>query len=149
MLVIPWFLAIIGRAGDAFFAESVGQDMLAKVFSGQESRRAARLLFRPVLAGVLAGLHAGGLGYAGDLGRAAGTGDKFLLAWLVPSWLVFELVVTKLPHYVLPLYPAIAILIAGVVDRGALSRRPFSYWGRSGGSCFQWRRASPASWRSP
>src|SRR5207247_1652473 len=37
---------------------------------------------------------------------------KFLLAWLVPSWLVLELVVTKLPHYVLPLYPPIAILIA-------------------------------------
>ncbi len=31
----------------------------------------------------------------------------------MPSWIVFELVVTKLPHYVLPLYPAIAILIAG------------------------------------
>jgi 4-amino-4-deoxy-L-arabinose transferase-like glycosyltransferase len=30
---------------------------------------------------------------------------------------------TKLPHYVLPLYPAIAILIAGVVDQDALSRR--------------------------
>jgi 4-amino-4-deoxy-L-arabinose transferase-like glycosyltransferase len=35
---------------------------------------------------------------------------------------VFELVPTKLPHYVLPLYPAFAILIAGVVDSRALSR---------------------------
>src|SRR5258708_2529983 len=50
---------------------------------------------------------------------------KFLLAWLVPSWLVLELVMTKLPHYVLPLYPAIAILIAGVIDARALSRKPF------------------------
>ena len=31
--------------------------------------------------------------------------------------------ITKLPHYVLPLYPAIAILIAGVLDHHALSRR--------------------------
>jgi 4-amino-4-deoxy-L-arabinose transferase-like glycosyltransferase len=31
-------------------------------------------------------------------------------------------VVTKLPHYVLPLYPAIAILIAGLVMSGRLSR---------------------------
>jgi 4-amino-4-deoxy-L-arabinose transferase-like glycosyltransferase len=54
---------------------------------------------------------------------------KFLLAWLVPSWLVFELVVTKLPHYVLPLYPAIAILIAGVIDARALSRKPLLMWG--------------------
>jgi 4-amino-4-deoxy-L-arabinose transferase-like glycosyltransferase len=43
----------------------------------------------------------------------------------VPSWLVLELVMTKLPHYVLPLYPAIAILIAGVIDARALSRKPF------------------------
>src|SRR5581483_8596023 len=48
---------------------------------------------------------------------------KFLLAWLVPSWIVFEAVVTKLPHYVLPLYPAIAILIAGAVESKVLSRR--------------------------
>src|SRR5207249_896749 len=54
---------------------------------------------------------------------------EFLLAWLVPSWLVLELVITKLPHYVLPLYPAIAILIAGVIDARMLSRRPFLVWG--------------------
>src|SRR6202040_1239468 len=50
---------------------------------------------------------------------------RFLLAWLVPSWIIFELVVTKLPHYVLPLYPAIAILIAGAVESKVLSRRPW------------------------
>jgi hypothetical protein len=36
---------------------------------------------------------------------------------------VFEIVATKLPHYVLPLYPAIAILIAGVIDHRGLSQR--------------------------
>ena len=46
-------------------------------------------------------------------------GAQYLLAWLVPSWIVFELVLTKLPHYVLPLYPAIAILTVG-----ALAKRP-------------------------
>jgi 4-amino-4-deoxy-L-arabinose transferase-like glycosyltransferase len=49
-------------------------------------------------------------------------GTRFLLAWLVPAWIVFELVVTKLPHYVLPLYPAIAVLIAGTIERGVLSQ---------------------------
>jgi 4-amino-4-deoxy-L-arabinose transferase-like glycosyltransferase len=34
---------------------------------------------------------------------------------------VLEIVVTKLPHYVLALYPAIAILIAGIVDAHALA----------------------------
>jgi 4-amino-4-deoxy-L-arabinose transferase-like glycosyltransferase len=126
LLVIPWFLAIIGRAGDAFFAESVGQDMLAKVFSSQESHGAPPgyyfllfwLTFWP--GSMLAALAAPAV-WSARLEPAT----KFLLAWLVPSWLVFELVVTKLPHYVLPLYPAIAILIAGVIDRNVLSRRPF------------------------
>jgi len=52
-------------------------------------------------------------------------GARFLLAWIVPAWILLELVATKLPHYVLPLYPAIAILIAGVLDNHALSRRPW------------------------
>ena len=65
----------------------------------------------------------------GDLARrAASRGAKFLLAWIVPSWIVFELVVTKLPHYVLPLYPAIAILIAGAIDPHAA--RASAGWAR-------------------
>ncbi len=36
----------------------------------------------------------------------------FLIAWLVPSWVVFELSPAKLPHYVMPLYPAACLLCA-------------------------------------
>jgi 4-amino-4-deoxy-L-arabinose transferase-like glycosyltransferase len=43
----------------------------------------------------------------------------FLLAMIVPSWLVFEVVGTKLPHYTMPLYPMLAILTAQVVCAGA------------------------------
>ncbi len=56
------------------------------------------------------------------LGRDA---ELFFLAWIVPSWLVFECVATKLPHYTLPLYPAIAIIsVRAVVDtaRGAVDQ---------------------------
>jgi 4-amino-4-deoxy-L-arabinose transferase-like glycosyltransferase len=38
--------------------------------------------------------------------------ELFCLAWIVPSWLVFEFVGTKLPHYTMPLYPALALLSA-------------------------------------
>jgi len=41
-----------------------------------------------------------------------------LLAWIVPSWLVLEAVPTKLPHYVMPLYPAIAVIAATALARG-------------------------------
>jgi 4-amino-4-deoxy-L-arabinose transferase-like glycosyltransferase len=46
----------------------------------------------------------------------------FLLAWIVPNWLIFEAVPTKLPHYVLPLYAAIAGLALLAVARGGIDR---------------------------
>jgi len=121
VLVLPWFAAIIAKSGTSFFAHSVGEDMLAKVFGGQESHGAPPgtyfvlfwLTFWP--GSILAGLA------APRIWRARHEpGARFLLAWLIPSWVVFEVVITKLPHYVLPLYPAIAILIAGILEGGGL-----------------------------
>ena len=44
---------------------------------------------------------------------------RFLLAWIIPAWIALELVPTKLPHYALPLYPALALLAATVLADGA------------------------------
>ncbi len=38
--------------------------------------------------------------------------ERFLLAWIIPTWLFFALMPTKLPQYMLPLYPALALLSA-------------------------------------
>jgi 4-amino-4-deoxy-L-arabinose transferase-like glycosyltransferase len=122
-LVVPWFIAIIGRTDDAFIAESVGHDLLLKLYSSQEGHGAPPgfhlllfwLLFFP--GSMLAGLATPAVWAA-----RREPGAKFLLAWLVPSWLILEVVVTKLPHYVLPLFPAIAILIAGIMEARMLSR---------------------------
>ncbi|MEM7755701.1 MAG: glycosyltransferase family 39 protein [Planctomycetota bacterium] len=38
--------------------------------------------------------------------------ELFCLAWIIPAWIIFELVSTKLPHYTMPIYPAIALLSA-------------------------------------
>lgn len=52
--------------------------------------------------------------------RAPGRrGELFCLAWILPAWIAFELVLTKLPHYTMPMYPAVALLSA----RAALSAR--------------------------
>jgi hypothetical protein len=53
----------------------------------------------------------------------------FLLAWLVPAWLLFEAVPTKLPHYVLPLFPALAILTAAAIEKQALALGSRLRWG--------------------
>jgi 4-amino-4-deoxy-L-arabinose transferase-like glycosyltransferase len=122
VLALPWFWAILSRAGESFIAESVGRDLLPKLFSGQEGHGAPPgfyfllfwLTFWP--AAPLAALSAPAA-WAERRERPA----AFLLAWLIPCWIGFELVVTKLPHYVLPLYPAVAILIARSLWRGTLS----------------------------
>jgi 4-amino-4-deoxy-L-arabinose transferase-like glycosyltransferase len=122
VLVLPWFIAIFWRAGDAFFSNAIGGDMLSKL-SAQESHGAPPgvylLLFWVTFwpGAPLAGMAAPAVWRA-----RREPGAQFLLAWLIPSWIVFELVLTKLPHYVLPLYPAIAILTIGALERRVLSR---------------------------
>jgi 4-amino-4-deoxy-L-arabinose transferase-like glycosyltransferase len=122
VLVLPWFVAIFWRAGDAFFANSIGGDMLSKL-AAQESHGAPPGLYLLLFwvtfwpGAALAGMAAPAVWRA-----RREPGAQYLLAWLIPSWIVFELVLTKLPHYVLPLYPAIAILTVGALERRVLSR---------------------------
>lgn len=41
----------------------------------------------------------------------------FLLAWLIPTWVFFEIMPTKLPQYVLPTFPALAVLMSLGLDK--------------------------------
>jgi hypothetical protein len=51
-------------------------------------------------------------------------GEFFCLAWLLPGWIAFELMTSKLPHYTMPMYPAAALLSArAVFAAGAMVRR--------------------------
>jgi 4-amino-4-deoxy-L-arabinose transferase-like glycosyltransferase len=125
-LVLPWFLAIVLRSGDSFFVESIGHDMMSKVASGQESHGAPPgFYFVLFWVTFWPGAALAALATPAIWAARREPGAKFLLAWIVPAWIVFEIVVTKLPHYVLPLYPAIAILIAGIVDARMLSKKPW------------------------
>ena len=122
LFVLPWFVAIVMKSGGSFFAQALGHDMLDKITSAQEAHGAPPgtyfvLFFLTFWPGSVLAAPA-----APAIWRARKEiGARFLLAWLVPSWLVFEAAMTKLPHYVMPLYPAIAILIAGVVEGRALA----------------------------
>jgi 4-amino-4-deoxy-L-arabinose transferase-like glycosyltransferase len=122
LLVLPWFIAIFWRAGETFFADSIGGDMLSKV-AAQESHGAPPgvylLLFWVTF---WPGAPLAGMAAPAAWRARREPGAQFLLAWLIPSWIVFEAVLTKLPHYVLPLYPAIAILTIGALERRVLSR---------------------------
>jgi 4-amino-4-deoxy-L-arabinose transferase-like glycosyltransferase len=123
LLVLPWFIAILRRTGASFFVESIGKDLLSKMVGGQESHGAPPgyyLVTFWVTFWPAAPLAAVAAPCVWREHREPAT--QFLLAWVVPAWLVLELVPTKLPHYVLPLYPAIAILIARTMAQDGLSR---------------------------
>jgi 4-amino-4-deoxy-L-arabinose transferase-like glycosyltransferase len=127
LLILPWFLAITLKTQGAFFGEAVGHDMLGKVASGQEKHwgppgfylLAFWVTFWPAAPMVLFA--------APQVWRERFNPQVvFLLSWVVPAWLIFELVPTKLPHYVLPLYPALAILAVRALANGAVA--PAARW---------------------
>lgn len=124
-IIAPWHIAISLETDGRFFAGMVLGDLLPKLAGGHEDHfalpgyhlfllpflifpltyvlpAAARLAFRTVRAG------------PNDEARAP---LRFLLAWSVPFLVLFELLPTKLPHYALPAYPAIALLCGlGLVE---------------------------------
>ena len=126
--ILPWFIAIGLATHGAFFTDAVGGDLGRKLSSGDDAHWGPPgmhliLLFvlaLPATAAIPATLLAAWRDRTDPVIR-------FLLAWLIPAWLVFEAVPTKLPHYTLPLYPAIALLTAGWLLRR--DRRPIGIVG--------------------
>jgi 4-amino-4-deoxy-L-arabinose transferase-like glycosyltransferase len=138
-LAAPWLIAITLKTGGAFFTESVGHDMMGKVAGGQEGK------------GLPPGYYLGTFWitffpWAFTALIAAPwvwrnrekSAVRFCVAWIIPAWLVFEATPTKLLHYTLPVFPAIALLSAGALldetwGPGAGGRRR---WGLIAGGLF-------------
>lgn len=119
LMVAPWAFAIFHATDGRFFEEAVGGDMLGKVGDAQEGHVGPPgyhfallwLLFWPAAALIIAGV-------LQTWRERTDWRARFLLSWLIPAWIVFEIAATKLPHYVMPLYPALAIMAAHVAVRG-------------------------------
>lgn len=132
---LPWYLAVDQATDGGFLSEAVGKDLLPKLLAGQESHGAPPGYY---LLLALVTFWPGSLFLWPSLWRGwkerANAPYRFLLAWIIPAWILFELVPTKLPHYTLPLYPALALLVAATlfaVRDGTyemLSRRPARTW---------------------
>jgi hypothetical protein len=126
-VVAPWFILIGIETDGAFFRDALGGDLGSKLQGADEKHGGppgfhlllatltlfpASLLLWPALPGIWAAR------------REAVT--RVLLAWIIPTWLVFEIAPTKLPHYVLPTFPAILLLLAAWVLSEA--RKPAPRW---------------------
>jgi 4-amino-4-deoxy-L-arabinose transferase-like glycosyltransferase len=113
-IAAPWLIAITIKTQGAFFAESVGHDMMGKVASGQEGKGLPPgyylgtfwITFAPWSFLALLAVPWAWMNRRRDAVR-------FCIAWILPSWILFEAVPTKLLHYTLPVFPAIAMLTAG------------------------------------
>lgn len=111
LMIAPWLIMITLKTDGKFWIDSIGHAFLGKVTKSDDSHGMPPgyhlivyfACFWP--ASLLTVLQNG---YAIKTRKEQAT--KFLICWLWPSFILFELVVTKLPHYTLPLYPAIAIL---------------------------------------
>ncbi len=119
LAVMPWLIAIERATAGRFLADALGGDLLTKLVGAQESHGAPPLSY---LLLSLANFWPGSLLLVPAMVRAWRRHDRpmerFLLAWLVPAWVFLELVPTKLPHYVLPLFPALALLAAAALAEG-------------------------------
>jgi 4-amino-4-deoxy-L-arabinose transferase-like glycosyltransferase len=113
LVVLPWFIAIAVTSKGEFFATAVGHNLLGKVATGQQSHGAPPGYYLVAFALTF---------WPGSLFAAVAApfvwrtrrdpAVRFCLCWILPTWIVFELILTKLPHYALPVYPAIACLAA-------------------------------------
>jgi len=122
-MVGPWLFLISRATEGAFLSQSLGHDFLGKLIGAQEGHGMAPgaytlllpLTFWPGSLFLAVGLLRGWR-------ERAQPAERFLLAWAVPFWIALELIPTKLPHYLLPAYPALALLAAAALVAGV--KRP-------------------------
>ena len=118
LIVGPWAIAITIATDGGFWAEAIGGDLAPKIAGGDEGHGSppglylliAPLLFFPAALLLPAALSAG-------WSRRAEPAIRFLICWLVPAWLIFELTPTKLAHYTLPTFGALALLAAAALTQ--------------------------------
>ncbi len=125
LIVGPWAIAITIATDGGFWREAIVGDLAPKVAGGHESHGAppgyyllgAIVMFFPATLMLPAALSTA-------WSRRAEPAVRFLVCWLVPAWIIFELTPTKLVHYTLPAYGALALLAAAALTRpiGNVSR---------------------------
>ena len=121
----PWFLAIMAKSDGAFVRESLQKDMLGKLVAAQEGHAGLPGYYAATLfLGLWPFALPVGLAIFRLAARRHEPAIRFCLAWLLPAWLILELIPTKLPHYAMPLYPGLALLTAYAIGENLVSLSP-------------------------
>lgn len=124
LIVGPWVISIQQATEGAFFSNALQKDLLPKLISGHESHGAPPGYYLVLMTVTFwPGCVIAWPGLVCALRQKDRWPTRFCLAWLLPTWIVFELLPTKLPHYLLPVYPALALLAASAVEAVTSSAR--------------------------
>lgn len=110
-IVLPWGIAIGIESHGLFYEKSLGEDFGRKLIGGEETHGAppgyylalVSFSFWPATLLLVPGIVYG-------IKRWREPVTRYLLAWAGATWVMFEAAPTKLPHYILPAYPALAFL---------------------------------------
>ena len=139
LLCLPWTILVTVATDGEFLVNAIRDDFLAKVKASQESHGAPPGVYS-LLLGLLIWPASPLLVWAFANVRtfAASAELRFLLAWIIPFWFMIELTPTKLPHYPLPLFPAIILLLIGGVDWPSKPRINSAKWQYFVGAVFRY-----------
>ena len=115
-IVGPWAGAVTVATDGGFWSAAIGGDLAPKLAGGQETHGAPpgyHTLLAPLLMFPMTLLLPAAAVAAWTRWREPGV--RFALAWLIPTWILFEALPTKLVHYTLPAYGAVAWLAAAAL----------------------------------
>lgn len=123
LIVVPWYVAIWQATGGQFFSDAIGQDLAPKIAGKSENPSippGMHLVLSPLIMWPGCILIPPAVWAGWTLSKDPRI--RFLLAWAIPGWLLFEAAPAKLAHYTLPVHGAILLLGAVGLLAGAWKR---------------------------
>ncbi len=136
-VTLPWVIPTWVRTDGEFFRVAVGVHVIERTQVAINYHAGPIYYYIPVVIAVLLPFTALALNsFVWGLAKRRCDAMRFLWSWFVPGFVMFSLVTTKLPHYIAPLLPAIA-LMAGLWwtmhERAATEPRQWPGWRWIGG----------------
>ncbi|MGC6425171.1 MAG: ArnT family glycosyltransferase [Lentimonas sp.] len=130
-LVAAWGIPALVQTEGAFFNVGIGEHVIERGVTSFNERLyipgvyylvAVLVFFSPWVATLWPSIQ------SNWKQRKSNPRSCFLLSWGVSSFLVFSMYKTQLPHYVLPSYPALALMAAGFLQGNERPRFHLTLW---------------------
>lgn len=133
IILTPWLVLVQKATGGKFLAGSLGRHVLERSLSPREGHSGLFFYYLLILIPLF-------FPWITFLPSAIYSTCKksikhkpviFLLSWIALPFVMFSVIRTKLPHYILPIYPALSIIVAAYFRDVFISKQPI--WEKTGG----------------